>query len=84
MKKKIIIVFVVIVLLMLLVPIPLHLLDGGTIEYKALLYKVSKVHSLTSIEEREGGKQYNEGIIIEILGFEIYNSVKWKSTGILK
>jgi len=65
-----------VVLLVLLVPIPMHLKDGGTVEYRALLYKVSKVHSLISVEEKEKGKMYNEGIIIKILGFEIYNNVK--------
>lgn len=76
MKKKTIIVMIFVVLLILLVPIPMHLKDGGTVEYKALLYKISKVHSLTSREEMENGKQYNEGIIVEILGFVIYNNVK--------
>ncbi len=75
MKKKVIIVMVIVVLLILLVPIPIHLKDGGTVEYKALLYKISKVHSLASVEEMENGKQYNEGIIVKILGFEIYNNV---------
>ncbi len=74
MKKKAI--MVVIILLILLFPIKYQLKDGGTVEYKALLYKVSKVHSLTSVEEMENEKYYNEGIILEILGFEIYNDVK--------
>lgn len=76
MKKKVKIVLVVIILLISLFPIRHPLKDGGTIEYKALLYKVSKVHSLASLEEVENGKTYNEGIIIEILCFEIYNNVK--------
>lgn len=76
MKKKVIIAIVIVALIILLFPIRMQLRDGGTVEYKALLYKVSKVHSLTSIEEMENGKQYNEGIIIKILGFEIYNNVK--------
>lgn len=70
---------VIVVLLILLFPIRNQLKDGGTIEYRALLYKISKVHSLISIEEmeREGKiKEYDDGIIIEILGFEIYNNVK--------
>ncbi len=74
MKKKAI--MVVIILLILLFPIRYQLKDGGTVEYKALLYKVSKVHSLTLVEEMENGKYYNEGIVVEILGFEIYNNVK--------
>ena len=57
----------------LLIPIPNHLRDGGTVEYKALLYKISKVHRLVPLEEN---KEYDDGIIIEILGFEIYNNVK--------
>ncbi len=72
MKKKVIIVMVIVVLLILLVPIPLHLKDGGTVEYKALLYKVSKVHKLTGDLE----KMYKDGTIIEILGMEIFNNVK--------
>ena len=79
MKKKIIITFVVIILLVLLFPIRNQLKDGGTIEYKALVYKISKVKRLT-IEEKEEEdkktKEYEQGIIIEILGFEIYNNVK--------
>lgn len=76
-KKKVYIVIIVAILsLILLFPIPMHLKDGGTVEYRALLYKVSNVHSLASMEEIEKGKEYNEGTIIEILCFEIYNSVK--------
>lgn len=79
MKKKVIIISVVIILLVLLFPIRNQLKDGGTVEYKALVYKVSKVKRLISIEEmkQEGKiKEYDQGIVIEILGFEIYNSVK--------
>lgn len=79
MKKKVIIISAAIILLVLLFPIRNQLKDGGTVEYKALVYKVSKVKRLISIEEMEQEgkiKEYNQGIIIEILGFEIYNSVK--------
>ena len=63
---------VIIVLFILLIPTPMHLNDGGTVEYKALLYKVSKVHRLTGDLE----KMYEDGTIIEILGIEIFNNVK--------
>ena len=79
MKKKVIIILVAIILLVLLFPIRNQLKDGGTVEYKALVYKVSKVKKLISKEEMEQEgkiKEYNHGIIIEILGFEIYNDVK--------
>lgn len=79
MKKKVIIISVAIILVVLLFPIRNQLKDGGTVEYKALVYKVSKVKRLISIEEMEQEgeiKKYDQGIVIEILGFEIYNSVK--------
>ena len=72
MKKKMIVIIIIVILLILLVPIPMHLNDGGTVEYKSLTYKVSKVHRLTGDLEKE----YEDGIIIEILGFEVYNNVK--------
>ena len=77
MKKKVII--IVVVLFVLLFPIRLQLRDGGTVEYKALLYKVSKVNKLISIEEMDAEgkiKNYDKGIIIEVLGFEIFNNVE--------
>lgn len=74
MKKKILIIGIIIILLVLLVPIPRHLKDGGTIEFKALTYKVAKVHRLN--DNNENG--YDEGIRIEILGKEIFNNVSIK------
>ncbi len=79
MKKKVIIVVIVVILVILLFPIRNQLRDGGTVEYKAILYKVSKVKRLISLEEmeKEGKiKEYDQGFIIEILGFEIFNNVK--------
>ena len=79
MKIKVIIVVIVLVLLILLVPRARYLNDGGTVEYKSILYKVSKVSRLISREEMEAEgkvKDYDKGIIIEILGFEVFNNVK--------
>ena len=81
MKNKVIIVMVIVILilLVLLVPRTRYLNDGGTVEYQALLYKVSKVSRLISIEEMKAEgkiKEYDKGIVIEILGFEIYNNVE--------
>lgn len=56
----------------MLVPIPRHLKDGGTVEYTALLYRVSKVYRL---KESASQTSYIEGIQIEILGKEIYSNV---------
>ena len=80
MKKKVIIVSIVaLILLILLIPRPRYLNDGGSVEYTTLFYKVSKVSRLISIEEmeREGKvKDYDKGIVIEVLGFEIFNNVE--------
>ena len=77
MKKRLITIGIIIILLVLLIPIPTHLKDGGSIKYNALTYQITKVHSLKTIfEEETSGKKYNEGIIIKILGFEIFNNVK--------
>lgn len=68
MKKKIIII-ICIVLIVMLIPVRLQLKDGGTIEYKSILYKVSKVH-------RTIDNGFDIGTEIEILGFKIYDNVK--------
>lgn len=68
MKKKIIIIACVILVIML-IPVRLQLKDGGTVEYKSILYKVSKVH-------RTIDNGFDIGIEIEILGFKIYDNVK--------
>ena len=78
MKKKMKI-FLFLTILILLFPIKMQLKDGGTVQYRALLYKVSKVHKLIPIEEmeKEGKvKEYEDGIAVEILGFEVFNNVK--------
>ena len=46
--------------------------DGGTIGDQALLYQVYDVHSLRVT----GG--YDEGTIIKILGFEVFNNVNYE------
>ena len=71
MKKKLIIVSIIIIALILLIPIPMKLKDGGSIEFKAILYKITKYHRLSSIEE---DVKYIDGIAIEILCKEIYNN----------
>ncbi len=83
MKKKIVIGIVVFVMLVLLVPIRLQMKDGGSVQYKAMLYTVTKYHQSTLKENLE-----DEGIIesgycvgwgVEVLGLEIFNNVKYVS-----
>lgn len=59
--------------MILLIPIPFRLKDGGTIEWKSLTYKISKVHKLNN--ESETG--YEDGIIVEILGHTVYDNVSF-------
>ena len=71
MKGKAIAIGLILLMFILLIPIPLRYKDGGTVEYRALLYSVYDVHRLAI--EPVGG--YDDGIIVEVLGFEVYNSV---------
>ena len=73
MKKKNVYIVCVLLAIVLLIPIPLQLKDGGTVEYKALAYSVSRVHRLASVKAE---KEYEEGIIIKVLGIEVYNDVE--------
>lgn len=76
MNKKIII-FIVLMMLILLTPGIVLLKDGGSVEYKAILYKITRI------------KRFDENAVIEkgwdvkILGMNIYNSVK-KDMHVLK
>lgn len=68
MKKKIIIIICVILVIML-IPVRLQLKDGGTVEYKSILYKVSKVH-------RTIDNGFDIGTEIRILGFKVFDNVE--------
>ena len=72
MKKKIIIAIAIAIAVILLFPIPLRLKDGGTVKYQAILYSISDVHRLAPTDNDVG---YEDGIIIEIFGIEVFNNV---------
>lgn len=74
MKKKVMIGICVLLAIVLLVPIPMHLKDGGTVVYRAVLYQVEDVHRLGAVDTAED--EYLEGMIVRILGMEVYNSVE--------
>lgn len=74
MKKKSIILIIIVIALILLFPIPFRLKDGGSIEFKALLYTVTKYHKLST----NPNEMYINGMGIKILGKEIFNSTKNK------
>ena len=72
MKKKAMIGICVLLAIVLLVPIPMRLKDGGTVVYHAVLYQVEDVHRLGAVDTAED--EYLEGMIVRILGMEVYNS----------
>ena len=72
MKKKVIVSIAIVLLIILLCPIPMRLKDGGTVKYQAILYSVSDVHRLAPSTE----SGYEEGLIIEILGMQVFHNVK--------
>ena len=74
MKKKFIIGICVLLLIVGLIPTREHYEDGGSIAYKAIVYQVTKVHSIGAEESAED--EYLEGTVIKILGIEVYNDVK--------
>lgn len=71
-RKKLIIGSIVLLGFILLIPRPIALNDGGTIEFKAIIYKITKVHKLV-LEENAS---YQDGIKIELFGKEIFTDVK--------
>ena len=79
-KKKIfIIVAIVILSLILLIPRPIRYKDGGTVDYHAILYSVTKSKKLTPIDWYDfppKEKSTEHGTIVRILGIEVYNSVE--------
>lgn len=74
MKKKVMIGICVLLTIVLLVPIPMRLKDGGTVVYRAVLDQVEDVHRLGAVDTAED--KYLEGMIVRILGMEVYNSVE--------
>lgn len=74
MKKKVIIGICILLAIVLLIPIPMHLKDGGTVVYNAILYRVEKVHRIDTVSSEK--INYLEGTIVKIFGIEVYNDVK--------
>lgn len=67
--------------MVLLVPIPVHYKDGGTVSYNAVLYSVTKVHSMTARNGADGKFEegYEVGTRVRVLIFPVYDDVFFKS-----
>ena len=83
MKKKIVIGIVVFFMLVLLIPIRMQMKDGGSVQYKAVLYTVTKYHQITMEWDDENKEVadsgYRVGWGVKVLGLEIFNNVKYVS-----
>ena len=71
--KRLFPILISLILLLLLIPFPMKLKDGGSVHYNAVLYDVYDLHAMYAVNS-DTEMDYVEGIIIEILGFQIYNS----------
>ena len=74
MRKKVVTGICILLAIVLLIPIPMRLKDGGTVVYRAVLDQVEDVHRLGAVDTAED--EYLEGMIVRILGMEVYNSVE--------
>lgn len=70
-NKKLNKIIIIVIVLILLFPIPIRYKDGGTVEYKAILYSVTDYHALREAES------FETGIEIKILGITVYRNVKF-------
>lgn len=74
MRKKVVTGICILLAIVLLIPIPMRLKDGGTVVYNAILYQVENVHRIDP--EATSENDYLEGMIVKILGIEVYNRSK--------
>ena len=66
-KKKIIIITVIVIFVLMLMPIKDRLYDGGSTEYKAILYKYTKIHRIS----QTSSTGYEDGWELKILGKQV-------------
>ena len=69
---------IIIILAILLVPRPLRLKDGGSVEYKAILYTVTKIHQLSL--DVDSVKPYIDGLEVKIFGMTVYRETNIEGT----
>ena len=72
--KKAVIIVLILAALILLFPVRQQAKDGGSVLYNAILYDVYKVHSLYGGPDTGTHYNYVEGVIVEILGYQVYNN----------
>lgn len=73
-NKKVIIIIVIVMLIIMLIPIKHKLWDGSTIEYRAILYKYTKIHRLNE----KSFTEYETGWELKILGVHVAGEITLK------
>lgn len=73
-NKKVIIIIVIVMLIIMLIPIKHKLWDGSTIEYRAILYKYTKIHRLNE----KSFTEYETGWELKILGVQVAGEITLK------
>ena len=72
MKRLWKVIAILIITALLLTPVRIPLKDGGTVCYVAVLYQVTKIHSLKTEYDSE---PYIEGLKVSILGIPVYTEI---------
>ena len=81
-KKKIIMILIILSLVFSLIPAVRHYKDGGTVEYKAVLYQVIRWHSMNNHLNISSDQTYfYHGLEVKILGITVYNNAEILETG---
>ena len=69
--KKMYIILAVIALITLIIPIPKTLDNNGSVEFKALIYKVTKLRKYNE----NAISSYNNELTVEIFGMKVYEKI---------
>lgn len=86
---KTLIFLLVLVFVALLIPKTYLLKDGGTKEYRAALYTVTKWHAFRQSHDdgydgKDGEQQFVVGVTVEILGMKVYENKRYALESELK
>ena len=73
-RRKIILIVCAVLLILMLIPIRYHAKDGGTVEWRAIIYSVYDMHADAGIEAETGKNLYTVGTRIELLGFTVLDN----------
>ena len=74
MQKKTKRIVVIVILALLLIPLPMGLKDGGTIIYQAVLYRLTRYHSLVPIDQLDRYPSgYYEATAFSVFPFYLFD-----------